>query len=96
MACWKANEWLDQHGWLRGANFTSSTAINQPEMWQAETFDETTIDRELGYAEASGSIAARLPSRPAPAAGPRRLHQTHRALPGWRKSTRSAYLRHLR
>jgi hypothetical protein len=39
---------------MSGANFTPSTAINQLEMWQAETFDPTTIDRELGWAERIG------------------------------------------
>lgn len=34
-----------------GANFTPSTAVNQLEMWQAETFDLATIDKELAYAE---------------------------------------------
>lgn len=46
----QANEWYKQWGWLRGANFIPSTAINQLEMWQAETFDPATIDRELGWA----------------------------------------------
>jgi hypothetical protein len=40
--------------WCFGANFYPSTAINQLEMWQAETFDPETIDRELGYAENIG------------------------------------------
>lgn len=31
-----------------------STAVNQLEMWQAETFDSTTIDRELGWAAGIG------------------------------------------
>jgi|GEM_PF-5640675 len=30
-----------------------STAINQLEMWQKETFDPATIDRELRFAEKS-------------------------------------------
>ena len=47
----KANEWYANYGWLRGSDFMPSSAINQLEMWQAETFDSATIDRELGYAE---------------------------------------------
>ena len=47
----KANEWYATKGWLRGSNFIPSTAINQLEMWQQESFDPATIDRELGYAE---------------------------------------------
>ena len=35
----QANEWYRQWGWLRGADFIPSSAINQLEMWQAETFD---------------------------------------------------------
>ena len=46
--------------WLNGANFQPSTAINQLEMWQAETFDPTTIDTELGYAEGIGFNAMRV------------------------------------
>ena len=45
----QANEWYKQWGWLRGADFIPSTAINQLEMWQAETFDTATINRELGW-----------------------------------------------
>jgi hypothetical protein len=46
----KANDWYATKGWLAGSNFTPSTAINQLEFWQAETFDTATIDKELGYA----------------------------------------------
>jgi len=40
--------------WRFGGNFTPSTAINQLEMWQADTFDPETIDRELGWAQKIG------------------------------------------
>ena len=33
----QANEWYQQWGWLRGCDFIPSTAINQMEMWQADT-----------------------------------------------------------
>ena len=56
----QANEWYKQWGWLRGCNFIPSTAINQLEMWQAETFDPETIDRELGWAESLGLNAMRV------------------------------------
>jgi hypothetical protein len=46
----QANEWYARQPWLVGCNFIPSSAINQLEMWQAETFDRTTIDRELGWA----------------------------------------------
>jgi hypothetical protein len=47
----KANAWYAKQPLLVGANFIPSTAINELEMWQAETFDAVTIDRELGFAE---------------------------------------------
>ena len=50
----KATAWGKNHRWLVGCNFSPSTAINQLEMWQADTFDPETIDRELGYAEGIG------------------------------------------
>jgi hypothetical protein len=56
----KADAWLAQEGWLVGCNFSPSSAINQLEMWQADTFDPSTIDRELGYAEALGFNTARV------------------------------------
>jgi hypothetical protein len=56
----KANAWYAQHKWINGANFSPSTAINQLEMWQADTFDPKTIDRELGYAEGIGFNTMRV------------------------------------
>ncbi len=56
----KANEWYNQHKWINGADFLPSTAINQLEMWQAETFDPVTIDRELGWAEDIGFNTMRV------------------------------------
>ncbi|AWM31558.1 hypothetical protein [Hymenobacter nivis] len=56
----KANAWYKAHSWMSGANFIPSTAINQLEMWQAATFDLTTIDRELGYAEGIGFNTMRV------------------------------------
>jgi hypothetical protein len=56
----KAQEWGKNQSWLRGANFTPSTAINQLEFWQAETFDPETIDRELGWAEGIGFNCMRV------------------------------------
>lgn len=50
----KASSWLNRVGWKAGANFVPSTAVNELEMFQAETFDLLTIDRELGYAENLG------------------------------------------
>ncbi|MBO0359958.1 cellulase family glycosylhydrolase [Hymenobacter sp. BT186] len=56
----KAWEWYRAHPWMSGANFIPSTAINQLEMWQATTFDPTTIDRELGWAEGIGFNTMRV------------------------------------
>lgn len=56
----RANQWYSQHRWLAGSNFIPSTAINQLEMWQADTFDPTTIDRELGLAEGIGFNVMRV------------------------------------
>jgi hypothetical protein len=56
----KANEWQAQHRRLVGCNFTPSSAINQLEMWQADTFDPQTIDRELGWAEGIGFTSVRV------------------------------------
>ena len=56
----KAAEWYSKEGWRRGCNFIPSTAINQLEMWQKETFDPATIDKELGFAEGIGLNAMRV------------------------------------
>lgn len=56
----KANQWYMLQGWLRGCDFIPSTAINQLEMWQAETFDTVTIDRELRWADEIGLNCMRV------------------------------------
>lgn len=56
----KANRWYAQQGWLSGCNYTTSTAINQIEMWSADTFDPETIDRELGWGEDLGFNTMRV------------------------------------
>jgi len=56
----KANAWYAQHKWVNGSDFIPSTAINQLEMWQADTFDPATIDQELGYAEGIGFNTMRV------------------------------------
>ncbi len=56
----KAEKWYDQYKWLNGADFIPSTAINQLEMWQEDTFDPETIDRELGYAQGIGMNVMRV------------------------------------
>jgi len=56
----KANKWYAGKDWIRGSNFSPSSAINQLEMWQKESFDSVTIDRELGFAESIGFNAMRV------------------------------------
>lgn len=56
----QANQWYAGQPWLVGANYTPATAINQLEMWQAETFDPATIDKELGWAAAIGMNTMRV------------------------------------
>jgi hypothetical protein len=56
----QANQWYTTQPWLVGANFLPSTAINQLEMWQAETFDTATIAKELGWAAAIGMNTMRV------------------------------------
>ena len=56
----QAEAWYANQPWLVGCNFTPSSAINQLEFWQADTWDPTTIDRELGWAQALGFTSVRV------------------------------------
>jgi hypothetical protein len=56
----EANTWYGKQPWYVGANFYPSTAINQLEMFQAETFDTATIDKELAWAEGIGMNCMRV------------------------------------
>lgn len=56
----RANAWYTKQPWLVGSNFIPSTAINQLEMWQSDTFDLPTIDRELGWAQDLGMNTMRV------------------------------------
>src|ERR1700756_1498027 len=55
-----ARDWYAQQPWLVGANYIPANAINQLEMWQADTFDPQRIDRELGWAESIGMNTMRV------------------------------------
>ena len=55
-----ANDWYAQQPWLVGSNYIPSTAINELEMWQADTFDPKRIDTELGWAESLGLNTMRV------------------------------------
>lgn len=56
----KVADWYAQQGWLRGCNFNPSSALNQLEMWQSDSFDPTTIERELGWASSIGMNCMRV------------------------------------
>lgn len=56
----KARDWHLARPWLVGCNYLPSTAVNDVEMWQAETFDPATIDRELGWAKDLGLNSVRV------------------------------------
>jgi len=56
----KANAWYKENKWLTGANYIPSNAINQLEMWQADTFSPDLIDKELGWAEGIGFNTLRV------------------------------------
>jgi hypothetical protein len=56
----RANRWYQAQGWLVGANFITSNAINQLEMFQPNTFDPRRIDTELGWARSAGLNSVRV------------------------------------
>lgn len=56
----ESQAWQSSLPWLAGCNFIPSTAINQLEMWQADTWDPATIDRELGWAADLGFTSVRV------------------------------------
>lgn len=56
----QANTWYEKQPWLVGSNFLPSTAINELEMWQAESFDTATIARELKWAASLGMNTMRI------------------------------------
>jgi len=56
----QAQAWSAKQKWLVGSNYIPANAINQLEMWQAESFDPATIDKELGWAQAMGMTTMRV------------------------------------
>src|SRR5215216_5154490 len=56
----QAKDWYAKQGWLVGANYNPASAINQLEMWQADSFDPKRIDLELGWAESLGMNTMRV------------------------------------
>jgi hypothetical protein len=62
-ARWRPDEakaWHAEQPWLFGCNFTPSSAINQLEMWQLETFDVDLMREELALAASVGMNVARI------------------------------------
>jgi len=56
----KATAWYAAQPWPVGGNYLPASAINQLEMWQADTFDRKRIDAELGWAEGIGMNTMRV------------------------------------
>lgn len=56
----QANTWYEKQPWLVGANYVPSDAINELEMFQAETFNPQLNDKELGWAEDIGMNTMRV------------------------------------
>ncbi|MGV2336100.1 MAG UNVERIFIED_CONTAM: cellulase family glycosylhydrolase [Planctomycetaceae bacterium] len=56
----RAQQWYGTQPWLSGCNYMPSTAINQLEMFQADSFDPAVIDREFGLAEGLGFNSVRV------------------------------------
>lgn len=55
-----ANAWYEHEPWLVGSNYLPAYAVNELEMWQADTFDAKRIDTELGWAEGLGMNTMRV------------------------------------
>lgn len=56
----QAKTWYGRQPWLVGSNYNPATAINELEMWQADTFDPKRIDLELGWAQSIGMNTMRV------------------------------------
>ena len=55
-----AQEWYAKQPWLVGCNYIPANAINQLEMWNADTFDADRINMELGWAQSVGMNTLRV------------------------------------
>ena len=56
----QAREWYTNQPWLVGCNFLPSNAINQLEMFQQESYDSQTIEREISWANNLGFNSLRI------------------------------------
>jgi hypothetical protein len=55
-----ANEWYAKQPWLVGVDYIPASAVNQIDMWNADTFDPVVIDTELGWAQSIGLNTVRV------------------------------------
>lgn len=55
----RAAEWYQRRPWIVGANYLPASAVNELEMWQADTFDPTAMEREMALARGLGFTAMR-------------------------------------
>lgn len=60
MARSKSPRMVREQRWPVGSNYVPANAINELEMWQADTFDAARIDRELGWAQQLGMTTMRV------------------------------------
>jgi hypothetical protein len=56
----RASRWYQAQGWPVGANYITSNAVNQLEMFQPGTYDPRRIDSELGLARLLGHNTVRV------------------------------------
>lgn len=56
----QANAWYKTQPFITGSQYITSDAGNQLEMWQADTFNPTLIDKEFGLAEDLGMPSMRI------------------------------------
>jgi len=56
----RAQNWFDKNQWQVGCNYLPSSAINQLEMWQEDTFDPFLINKELSWAAGLGFNTIRV------------------------------------
>ncbi|HEU4961999.1 MAG TPA: 1,4-beta-xylanase [Sphingomonas sp.] len=56
----QADAWYAKQQWPVGSNYLPANAINELEMWQADTFDPKRIDLELGWAQSMGMNTMRV------------------------------------
>ncbi|MCL2479551.1 MAG: hypothetical protein FWF22_08615, partial [Treponema sp.] len=56
----RANKWYESKAWILGFNYVTSTAVNSTEMWQSQTFDTSTIGKEMALASGCGYNSCRV------------------------------------